>query len=594
MATTTLAQNNVTFFKAALSLGLISKTDAKRCLGAIERSGRDLDPGKVAIKLQLLTPEGVGDVRAKLLTMASTGSKIGSSVAAGPALPPAAPAPLPGPPAPLPGPPAPLPTSPAPPSPLPAAPAKPRSSTGRPRKSDAQRAGAPRKSPVSPLVLVGCALVAGTLTGVAAFVANQSPATAEVVTPTAVAPAIAPAPAVGLDTALALTVRSASELARNGNERAALSIIDEFVAVHGDSPSATSARARLLEQGERTLISATGRLRRQATEGVAVAAEVQRLRERLPGSFGARVDALALELRGLREKAAPVATPSEPAWEETSLLPDAPTGKVRLPDVTRPAPAAEEAAAEEPAAEEPAPAPPSTPRRADPQPTDDDEGEVAFTPPADDRAPQVDTDSPVALALRELLHVPYVLRDGKVDATYAFASAAEDSDFETAGFDKAEVNDVQSWGRGGIDLELGVGSQRMARLAHVLALAGDFQIDLTMWLNHSSGRSSLVFTLGNKIGVRWGQQIVKLSKSGGGRPLAGQEPDRTIFREERLVTVRITRVGDALTVMCNGRKVAEKTLKPGELDGRFGLIATDLRMIITDLRIQGVVDATKL
>lgn len=69
MATTTLAQNNVTFFKAAISLGLISKTDAKRCLAAIERSGqrtgRDLDPGKVAIKLQLLTPEGVEDTRAK-------------------------------------------------------------------------------------------------------------------------------------------------------------------------------------------------------------------------------------------------------------------------------------------------------------------------------------------------------------------------------------------------------------------------------------------------------------------------------------------------------------------------------------------------
>lgn len=290
--------------------------------------------------------------------------------------------------------------------------------------------------------------------------------------------------------------------------------------------------------------------------------------------------------------------PGPPRWDDLALLPrdDRPRGPVRLPDVTRPGAALGE----------PAPAPATPISQQDDQPVNDDEEDDDLPPvltpspaPRETVAPPVaagalDTGSPVALALRQLLHVPHTLRDGRVEARYRFNGPDEVGDFEWTGFDKLEVGEVVGRNLRTVDLELGVGSRRVGRLVHVVPLAGDFKIDLAMWVNQATSRSDLVLFVGDKVGVRWGQQIVRASRSGGLRPVAGAQPDRGLFREERLVRVRLTRTGDALTVECDGRRVAHKAFKPGELDGRFGLVAQDVRVVITELSVDGVVDPAKL
>lgn len=306
--------------------------------------------------------------------------------------------------------------------------------------------------------------------------------------------------------------------------------------------------------------------------------------------------ARAVELAVTREV---LPEPGPPRWDDLALLPrdDRPRGPVRLPDVTRPG-----AALGEPDA-----APATSTSQQDGQPVNDDDEEaddlppVVAPPPAtrDADAPPtaagaLDTGSPVALALRQLLHVPHTLRDGRVEARYRFNGPDEVGDFEWTGFDKLEVGEVVGRNLRTVDLELGVGSRRVGRLVHVVPLAGDFRIDLAMWVNQATSRSDLVLFVGDKVGVRWGQQIVRASRSGGLRPVAGAQPDRGLFREERLVRVRLTRTGDALTVECDGRRVAHKAFKPGELDGRFGLIAQDVRVVITELSVDGVVDPAKL
>src|SRR5687768_15837823 len=99
------------------------------------------------------------------------------------------------------------------------------------RSSKTRTAKRPRPEPPVPsatgrtALLVGLALVAGTLTGVAAIVATSSPSTTEVAVvtpaPAVVAPTPAP-PAPAFDEALARTLRSSSQLADAGKERFAL------------------------------------------------------------------------------------------------------------------------------------------------------------------------------------------------------------------------------------------------------------------------------------------------------------------------------------------------------------------------------------
>jgi len=49
-----------------------------------------------------------------------------------------------------------------------------------------------------------------------------------------------------------------------------------------------------------------------------------------------------------------------------------------------------------------------------------------------------------------------------------------------------------------------------------------------------------------------------------------------------------------MTVYFDGRKTAERKLKPKDLKGRFGLIAKGVRFQVTELRINGLVDKSAL
>ncbi len=465
MATTAPTRSSARFYKAAVAQGLMTEADARRCLAAIAKAARPIDPARVAIQLGALTPEAARRVRAGVARPA---------------------------------------------------------------------AAAPRRDGRLSLLLVGGALLAGTLTGIAAVVALRAPV-AEVEVGSAETPVPAP-------------------------------------------------------------------------EAATVAFEVEPAAEPAPApSPPPPVTTVAPEPR--RERPAPVVqAPAReevpaPTWREDVLAPVA-RGPVKLPDVTRPAAGAR----------------PATANPADGAPDDAAPGDDGFDPSrgpgtleapstghgreadagdlpgsgAPAAEPAVDTTSPVAAALRDLLHVSYTLHDGRVEAGYDFSEQGQAADFLTAGFDKAEINPVNGSHAYATDLELGVGSRGLGRLAHVLPLTGDVQVEFTLWLNHSTTRSNLVFMLGDHVGVRWGQQLVKVSRSGAMRPLTRGEPDRSIFRGERKVQVKLTRAGDTLGVEVDGRRVAQKTFKPGELDGRFGLIASDLRVIITDLRIHGVVDASRL
>jgi hypothetical protein len=207
------------------------------------------------------------------------------------------------------------------------------------------------------------------------------------------------------------------------------------------------------------------------------------------------------------------------------------------------------------------------------------------------------TDALIADALKERLHVAHRVRNGVLDVEYRFADQADRQDWDGRGWDKFEVDSVMGLATehatGCMGLELGAGSNGMGIVNHAIEFAGDFTIEMDLWAAHSSSRSQFVILCGKAGGVRWGSQLVKVSRGGGMKPL-GAEPDRMCFRAEQTVSIKITRRGDVLEVTLNGAKCGQKGFKPGELDGRIGLLASDVRLVVTRFKLTGKVDAKKL
>jgi hypothetical protein len=467
------------------------------------------------------------------------------------------------------------------------------------------RAAAPRaRAGGPPIALVGLlvAMGAGGGVGGALFFASNKPSTDVAIAPVAssVPVAITPAPAAepavaaaqspDATSSTAAAISAAQRLLLSGHEREALDLLSTCA----PSPEVDKAREGILARCREVLAEEAARLRKLARQGKAPAPHMANLRQRLPDSLRGEVDKLAL---ALRQELAPI--PSADAEADVADVAPRPT------ELSEPA---EDEAADEPADEpavaaRPAPRPPEqpAPRPAGPsrqpaptadEPSGDDE---PFTPPSPSPSAEEEGDAVMIAALRELLHVQPRLRAGVADINYAFDSDAERLDFEMRGFDKAEINAVHGAASGhtasGNDLELGAGSRATARLQHVLDLAGDFDIEMNVWVGHSSGRSNFIMIMG-KVGVRWGEQLVKLTRSSM-KPL-GAEPDRMAFREERDVNIKMIRRGDELKVLLNGRQVACKTFEPEDLDGKFAIVMGDLRLVVTSLRINGKVDGSKL
>lgn len=227
---------------------------------------------------------------------------------------------------------------------------------------------------------------------------------------------------------------------------------------------------------------------------------------------------------------------------------------------------------------------------------EEDEDEDAEQEGAEEEDPApAPADPQVKDALDELLVVGHRLLPGNVlDATYSLTDGVEVDDFLSKGFDKVEIHEVSgAGGRSDTGLELGAGSRKAGTLMHKVTFKGDFEIEVEMWAAHNTPSAILCVLLSKKVGVSWGQGLCK--------PTSlrlfnrGAKADPTEFREERTVRTKITCKDDVVTVMCNGRKVDERRFKKGELSQvRFGLVARNIRVVVSELRLRGAVDVEEL
>ncbi len=489
-------------------------------------------------------------------------------------------------------------------------------------KARRRRALPPRRT--NPIPLIGAAVLAGGLLGVGVMVAMRGDTHTDVAvapTPEPTPPAVTPVANIEvkakakkdkrLRAALEFALSSSTKLRELDKERAALEILDEFLTAHGDVEKAVKARGALMKHCKTVLEEQGAQAKRLAKRGddVAAAHMVANLRGRLPASLLPKINALAVAVRGTKgeakpevqlasaeaieddaeETVEPVAVAVADEAEEESTPPPAPTwakapakkaSAKRTPKKVTPAPVAEDEAEDE-----------------DLGGLDDLEDEdLGGLDDLEDDAAGYDTTSPVAEALAEMVNVPHKLRkNGEFSVDYSMLEGGETEDFDSRNFDKFEISTmegVSAASRSG--LECGAGSQRLAKFQHVVPLdGGDFEIELQMWLNYSNTRSVIVFLLGKKYGVNFGQQIVKVSKKGKLKSLS-PHADRNMFRENRLVKVSMKCVDGVLTIKCNGRKTAQKKFRGNDLRGHFGLMAKDVRMQITSLSIKGTLDTSGL
>lgn len=199
---------------------------------------------------------------------------------------------------------------------------------------------------------------------------------------------------------------------------------------------------------------------------------------------------------------------------------------------------------------------------------------------------ELDTTSPVALALKELLRVdPRYAKDGTVELVYPFDDEPELLDWVHQGFDRVDL-------RGG-RLTLGVGSNGQGLLQHRLEMVGRYEVTFRCKLEWVSSRSDLVFVLGKGGGGRFGNQLVE-RQARGWRPVTRVDPARDRFAGARDVTVRYLVDGDDVTVWMNGIQVGATDKLKRKLDGKVGLWCTDMRLVIDEVRLVGRPDTSKL
>jgi hypothetical protein len=205
--------------------------------------------------------------------------------------------------------------------------------------------------------------------------------------------------------------------------------------------------------------------------------------------------------------------------------------------------------------------------------------------PAAPAARELDTTSPEALALTELLHVPHNYgKDGNVELLYNFSEEAQLLDWANQGFDRSDIYQGT--------FTLGVGSQGQALIQHCLEMTGKYEVSFKVRLEWVSTRSDLVFLVG-KGGGRFGNQFVE-KQSRGFRPLGRNEPARDRFGGGRDVTVKYAIDGDDITVWLNGAQMGTTDKLRRKLDGKVGMWMTDMRMVVQQVELKGRPDTSKL
>jgi hypothetical protein len=185
------------------------------------------------------------------------------------------------------------------------------------------------------------------------------------------------------------------------------------------------------------------------------------------------------------------------------------------------------------------------------------------------------------------------VRDGVVTMAYPLMEPVELRAFESTGFDKIDLRNVQGQAQTGVGMEIGAGSRNTGRLLHNVPLMGDVDISIEMWVAHNTPSAVVCFLLSDKVGVLWGQQIVKPTNM---RPYGrGTPADPGLCREERTLRSTFSVRGNEVVVTCNSVESSRYTFQKNELRNmRFGIIARNLRFVLTDLSIRGGVDTARL
>ena len=170
--------------------------------------------------------------------------------------------------------------------------------------------------------------------------------------------------------------------------------------------------------------------------------------------------------------------------------------------------------------------------------------------------------------------------DAPATRHYTLTDPQELKDFKTQGFDLVDMHREPA-------LTLGAGSRNAGFMQHQAELEGDFTVELEVRVTHNTPSASLALVFNKKVGVLWGQQLVKPTSL---RPYDRRAPaaDQTIFREERVVTFKVERRGDTLRVYCNRELITQREFKARELkDMKFGLLARNIRFVVSSLSITG-------
>lgn len=247
--------------------------------------------------------------------------------------------------------------------------------------------------------------------------------------------------------------------------------------------------------------------------------------------------------------------------------------------------------------EAPAPGTPEAPKKG----KEAREARKAAKPPKGREAPLA-PDTPEAQALDHLLAVdPKYTADGTVDLLYTFTEDEHTADWDRSGFDRAdEVGNKRGLRRPAVRnqkplfLALSVGSQSTGVLLHKLSLKDQFEVSFTLHIERSTSRSDLVFFVGDA-GVRFGNQFAE-RKGSRFRPLSGKQPEGALAdlsRGER-ATVKLEVEGDVLRAFVNGELVGETKRLAGKLDGRIGIYASDVVLLLHKVEIKGEIDKAKL
>jgi len=211
---------------------------------------------------------------------------------------------------------------------------------------------------------------------------------------------------------------------------------------------------------------------------------------------------------------------------------------------------------------------------------------------------QLDTDSPEAFLLQKKLAVPSRLaKDGTVKLAYNFTDPAHAGDFRAVGFE-TDMRAGPAWrkhrwqGRNPRFLALSVSSRKRGLLRHELDLSDEFTVTFRLRVDRMTRRSDLILFVG-KSGVRFGNQLVVASGSRF-RRVGRQRPDAAPF-QTGLVTVKLQVKDGGLTAWVNGKQTAEESKKlRGKLDGRIGLYASDMNLVLFGVEIEGKIDKAKL